>query len=53
MADTQIRGLGDSPAPLVYTVPGAQEIVLKSLFASFDGHALGVTRHDEGADPAA
>ena len=39
MADTQIRGLGESPAPLTYTVPGAQEIVLKSLFASFDGTA--------------
>lgn len=39
MADTQIRGLGASPAPLTYTVPGAQEIILKSLFASFDGTA--------------
>lgn len=41
MADTQIRGLGESPAPLVYTVPGAQEIILKSLFASFDGSSAG------------
>ena len=41
MADTQIRGLGESPAPLVYTVPGAQEIILKSLFASFDGTSAG------------
>lgn len=39
MADSQIRGLGESSAPLSYTVPGAQEIVLKSLFASFDGTA--------------
>ncbi len=39
MADTQIRGLGESSAPLIYTVPGAQEILLKSLFASFDGAA--------------
>ena len=37
MADTQIRGLGSSPAPLPYTVPGAQEIILKTLYAEFDG----------------
>jgi hypothetical protein len=37
VADTQIRGLGTSPAPLSYVVPGSQEIVLVSLFAEFDG----------------
>ena len=37
MADAQIRGLGTSSAPLTYTVPGAQEIILKNLFATFDG----------------
>jgi hypothetical protein len=41
VADTQIRGLGSGPAPLSYIVPGAQEIVLKSLFASFDGTGAG------------
>ena len=39
MADVQIKALGTSAAPLSYTVPGAQEIVLKSLYASFDGSA--------------
>jgi hypothetical protein len=39
VADTQIRGLGTGSAPLSYTVPGAQEIILKSLFASFNGAA--------------
>jgi hypothetical protein len=33
VADTQIRGLGTGSAPLSYTVPGSQEIILKSLFA--------------------
>lgn len=37
MAVNQIRGLGDSAAPVTYTVPGAQEIVVNTLFASFDG----------------
>jgi hypothetical protein len=41
VADTQIRGLGTGSAPLSYTVPGSQEIVLKSLFASFDGSGAG------------
>ena len=37
MADVQIVAGGVANAPLAYTVPGAAEIVLKALFASFDG----------------
>lgn len=37
MADVQIRGLGTSSAPLSYTVPGSQQIIVKALYASFDG----------------
>lgn len=39
MADATLAGLGTSAAPLAYTVPGGQEIVIKSLRASFDGTA--------------
>ncbi|HEX4672045.1 MAG TPA: LamG domain-containing protein [Solirubrobacteraceae bacterium] len=41
MPDTQIRGLGNAAAPLAYTVPGGQEIILKSLYATFDGSGSG------------
>lgn len=37
MADAQILATQVSAAPLVYTIPGGQEIILKALFASFDG----------------
>lgn len=39
MADVQIVAGGVSAAPLAYTVPGAQEIILKALFATFNGAA--------------
>lgn len=41
MADSQIVAGGSSAAPLAYTVPGAQEIIVKAAFASFDGTAAG------------
>lgn len=37
MADVTISALGTEAAPLDYTVPGAQEILVKAAFASFDG----------------
>jgi hypothetical protein len=37
VADTQIVAGGVVAAPLAYTIPGSQEIIIKSLFASFDG----------------
>lgn len=39
MADVQILAPGVQAAPLDYTVQAGQEILLKSLFASFDGSA--------------
>lgn len=39
MADELIVAGGVSAAPLAYTVPGAQEIIVKALFATFDGSA--------------
>lgn len=39
MADAQILAGGVEPAPLAYTVPNAQEIILKAAFATFDGSA--------------
>ena len=41
MADVQIRQTTPSAAPLTYTVPQAQEIILKSLVATFDGSGAG------------
>ena len=37
MADVTIAATGSTSAPLSYTVAGAQEIIIRSLFASFDG----------------
>lgn len=37
MADVTIAATGTTSAPLSYTVAGAQEIIIRSLFASFDG----------------
>lgn len=39
MADQQLRASQTSAAPLSYTVPGAAEIILKALRATFDGTA--------------
>ena len=37
MADSQILATQVSAAPLQYVIPGGQEIILRALFASFDG----------------
>lgn len=37
MPDVQILATQTAASPLDYTVPGSQEILIKSLFASFDG----------------
>src|SRR5438067_4501465 len=39
MADVQISAPAPHVAPFDYVIPGAQEIILKTLFASFDGSA--------------
>lgn len=41
MADAQILAGGVEAAPLAYTVPNAQEIILKAAFATFDGSGAG------------
>lgn len=41
MADVTLVTGGAEPAPLEYTLPGAQEIVLKAVTASFDGAGAG------------
>jgi hypothetical protein len=39
LPDVQVLAPGTSAAPLTYTVPGSQEILIKALSASFDGTA--------------
>ncbi len=41
MADVQILASGVTAAPLDYVIPGAQEILIKNISASFDGGGTG------------
>lgn len=41
MADVALIAQAVTTAPEGYTIPGAQEIILKSIFASFDGTGAG------------
>lgn len=41
MADVALVAGGAVEAPLTYVVPGAQEIIIKSIIASFDGSGAG------------
>ena len=40
-SDVSLSVLGDQDAPVTYTVPGAQEIVVKTCQATYDGTAAG------------
>jgi hypothetical protein len=43
MADVQILASGTLAAPLDYVIPGAQEILIKAMAATFDGTGAGTT----------